>query len=104
MSTDFHASLDDDNGEEDDDEEAGPGSTHPMGATGSQGSLSPEPVSTGNPSVPPTRNTSISEVNAENKRGNEAVLTPKETAKLNSLISLIDKRLLSSQFKSKYQS
>ena len=55
MSTDFHAGLDDDNGEEDDDEEAGPGSTHPMGATGSQGSLSPEPVSTGNPSVPPTR-------------------------------------------------
>ena len=102
LSTDFHAGLDDDNGEEDDDEEAGPGSTHPMGATGSQGSLSPEPVSTGNPSVPPTRNTSISEVNAENKRGNEAVLTPKETAKLNSLISLIDKRLLSSQFKSKY--
>ncbi|RCK59344.1 RFX-like DNA-binding protein RFX2 [Candida viswanathii] len=103
LNTDYHTGLDDD-----DQSELGIDLPHPKNSSAgiswwvvvSRGNLRDQCLR------PPTRNTSMSDAQAENKRasssGNEAVLTLKEMAKLNSLISLIDKRLLSNQFKSKY--
>lgn len=115
LNTDFDTGL---GGEVDVDEESGlvidPTPTQRIPTHGSHGgSLSPEGISTTNASVPPIRNTSMTDAQAANKQvltsssspsssGNEAVLTLKEMVKLNSLLSLIDKRLLSNQFKSKY--